>query len=147
MNAFTWELAAQVIALHLTKHLPNPLCLTSDCTSAITVVNKSLRSHNNTLSNERGGILASAAHAFADPSHWRRKFVHTRAHPERNQRRQENPTIRDKAIFMADAIAVGRSDFNLDDKNSLPPTTTSNLITYLMKSYQRDSGTSGPLTS
>jgi hypothetical protein len=115
MNAFTWELAAQVIALHLSQHLPNPLVLTSDCTSAITIVNKSIRSHNDTLANERGGVFASAAHQFSHHYHWQRKFTHTKAHPERHEDRRLNPTLEDKAICMADAMA-GKTKATLGDK-------------------------------
>ena len=45
----------------------------------------------------------------------RRRFIHTRGHPERNQRRRENPTLRDKAICMADAIA-GKTKAVLGDR-------------------------------
>ena len=68
MNAFTWELATQLIALHFTKHQnPDHLVLTSDCTSAITQTNRALRTRNDQLMNARGGLLAVGCHEFADP--------------------------------------------------------------------------------
>jgi hypothetical protein len=105
MNAFTWELTAQVIALHLTKHQSRHLILTSDCISAISVVNKALRQRNDTQASVRGGLMATAAHEFADPAYPRRMFRHTKAHPERDDHRRNNPNIKDKAIYMADAVA------------------------------------------
>jgi len=66
MNAFTWELTAQVIALHLTKHQSKYLILTSDCTSAISIVNKALRQKNDTQ--------ATSAHEFADSCYPRHMF-------------------------------------------------------------------------
>ena len=104
MNAYTWELATQLIALHFTKYQADEMVLTSDCTSAITQSNRALRTRNDQLMNERGGLLATGCHAFADP-HLPRQFIHTRAHPERDEQRRLNPTLRDKAICIADAVA------------------------------------------
>jgi hypothetical protein len=116
MNAFTWELTAQVVALHLSKYQHNSLQLTSDCTSAITITNKALRARNDVLANERGGLVATSAHEFANSEKYhKRHFVHTKAHPERNQQRTENPTLYDKAILMADAMA-GKTKAVLGDK-------------------------------
>jgi hypothetical protein len=64
MNAFTWELIAQEIALHFTKYLPDrssSIILPSDCTSAISLVNKSLSTRYNRLTNARRGISAIGA--------------------------------------------------------------------------------------
>lgn len=104
MNAFTWELLTQVIALHMIKYQPLYLPGFSDCTSAIARVNLALRSHINSLAHTRGGLWASGAHTFSDPQ-YPRQFHHIKAHPDRDTKRRTNPTIRDKAIFMADAVA------------------------------------------
>jgi hypothetical protein len=104
MNAFTWELLTQVIAIQLTEHQPHYLPGFSDCTSAITRVNLALRSYINPLAHTRGGLWATAAHQHAD---WYRprRFHHVKAHPERSPERAANPTITDKIIYMADAVA------------------------------------------
>ena len=105
LNAFVWELAAQTIALHFTKYLnPLHLVLTSDCTSAIARTNHALRTRHNQLINARGGAIVAGAHAFASTTHPQR-FIHTRGHPERDKKRRDNPTLRDKAMSMADAVA------------------------------------------
>jgi hypothetical protein len=104
MNAFTWELVTQLIGLHFAKHLPSPLVAISDCTGAIARTNRSLKTKNNQLASTRGGIFATGAHEFSHPSH-PKYFIYTPAHPERSKERRENPTVRDKAIYMADAIA------------------------------------------
>jgi hypothetical protein len=104
MNAFTWELLTQVVALHMTQYQPYFLPGFSDCTSAITRSNTALRSLINPLAHTRGGLWASAAHVFADCQQPRR-FHHIKAHPERYPDRKANPTVLDKAIFRADAVA------------------------------------------
>ena len=63
-----------------------------------------LRSFVNPLAHTRGGLWASAAHVYADCEQpWR--FHHVKAHPERDPDRKANPTAKDKAIYMADAVA------------------------------------------
>ena len=104
MNAFTWELLTQVVALQMTQYQPHYLPGFSDCTSAITRSNMALRSFVNPLAHTRGGLWASAAHVYADCDQPRR-FYHIKAHPERDPARKANPTVRDKAIYMADAVA------------------------------------------
>ena len=104
MNAFTWELLTQLVAVHMVKHQRQDLPGYSDCTSAIARTNKALRSYNNPLAHTRGGLWASGAHVFSNHKH-PRSFQHIKAHPERCPERTKHPTIQDKAIFMADAIA------------------------------------------
>ena len=104
MNAFTWELVTQLIGLHFTKHLTSPLVAISDCTSAIARTNRALKTKYNQLANTSGGIFASGAHEFANHRH-PKYFLYTQAHPERFKNRREHPTMRDKAICMADAMA------------------------------------------
>ena len=104
MNAFTWELLTQVIAIKMTQYQPHFLPGFSDCTSAITRSNLALRSYINPLAHTRGGLWASAAHVHADCDRPRR-FHHVKAHPERDPKRKANPTITDIAIYMTDATA------------------------------------------
>ena len=104
MNAFTWELLTQTVALQMITHQPTYLPGLSDCTSAIARTNLALRSYINPLAHTRGGLWASGAHVFTN-HRYPRKFTHVKAHPERDPERLANPTIRDKAIFMADAVA------------------------------------------
>ena len=104
MNAYAWELVTQLIALHFTAYMPSHHVLTSDCESAIARTNESLASLNDRLVNTRCGIFASGAHQFSRPLA-PRKFIHTRGHPENNPDRSRNPTMRDKAICIADAVA------------------------------------------
>ena len=104
MNAYAWELVTQLVALHFTAYMPSHHVLTSDCTSAIARTNESLASLNDRLVNTRCGIFASGAHQFSRPL-TPRKFIHTRGHPENNPERSRNPTVRDKAICIADAVA------------------------------------------
>ena len=104
MNAFTWELLTQAVALQMTQYQPHYLPGFSDCTSAITRSNMALRSFINPLAHTRGGLWASAAHVYADCEQPRR-FHHIKAHPEKDSARKANPTITDKAIYMADAVA------------------------------------------
>jgi hypothetical protein len=66
MNAFTWELLTQAIALNMVKHQCAELPGYSDCTSAITRTNQALRSFVNPLAHTRGGLWASAAHVFSN---------------------------------------------------------------------------------
>ena len=122
MNAFTWELLSQLIALHLTKHQPVSIQAFSDCTSAIARTNRALRSYINPLAHTRGGLWASGSHTFYDPLE-PRYFQHVKAHPERCPDRTANPSLADKAIFMADAIA-GQSKQRLG-KINLPTTNHS----------------------
>jgi hypothetical protein len=104
MNAFTWELLTQVIAIQMTQYQPHYLPGFSDCTSAITRSNLALRSFINPLAHTRGGLWASAAHVHANCD-LPRRFTHIKAHPERDPKRKDNPTIKDIAIYMADAVA------------------------------------------
>jgi len=115
MNAYTWELVTQLIALHFTKYLPSHAVHTSDCTGAIARTNHSLRTAFDQQPNERGGIFATGAHAFSNPF-CPRQFIHTKAHPERDPKRTANPTVRDKAICMADAVA-GRTKAKLGQRH------------------------------
>ena len=59
--------------------------------------------------------MATAAHEFANDKYQKRHFFHTKAHPERSKQRTENPTLYDKAILMADAMA-GKTKAVLGDK-------------------------------
>jgi hypothetical protein len=104
MNAFTWELVSQLIALQIMKHHPEAVGY-SDCTSALARTTAALRStHDNLLGHTRAGIWASGVHTLANPNQ-RRLFHHITAHPERDPKRTANPTRQDLAIFMADAAA------------------------------------------
>ena len=104
MNAFAWELVTQTAALHFVQYMPSYHVLTSDCKSAMARTNRSLATTNDQLANERGGIFATGAHQFANPL-YPRQFIHTKHHPERFENRRNNPTLRDKAICIADAVA------------------------------------------
>lgn len=104
MNAFAWELVTQTAALHFIQHMPSYHVLTSDCKSAMARTNRSLATTNDQLANERGGIFATGAHQFSSPL-YPRQFIHTKHHPERFEERRNNPTLRDKAICIADAVA------------------------------------------
>jgi hypothetical protein len=116
MNAFVWELAAQAVALEFTKYLPpEGLVLTSDCTSAIEINNRSLRTRHNQQGNVRGGYFATGAHRFADTL-LPQQFIHTYGHPERSETRRTTPSLRDKSICMADAIAGGKDRATLGTK-------------------------------
>jgi hypothetical protein len=115
MNAFTWELVTQLIGLHFSKHIQSPLVAISDCTGAIARTNRALKTKYNQLANTRGGTFATGSHEFTHP-HQPQYFLHTPAHPERFTERRENPTMRDKAIFMADAMA-GRTKAVLGTHN------------------------------
>jgi hypothetical protein len=113
MTAYIWELVSQAITLQFTKYLPPlELVLTSDCMGAIARTNQSLRTRHNQLANERGGCLAAGAHQFANPTYPQR-FIHTYGHPERYEHRRTAPTLRDKAICMADAAAAGKDTAKL----------------------------------
>ena len=103
MNAFTWELLSQLVALTLMKHLPN-IDGYSDCTSALARTVQALNSTHDNLAHTRAGIWASGIHAIADRTQ-HRQFHHIKAHPERDKERSANPTILDKAIFMAYSAA------------------------------------------
>jgi len=129
MNAYIWELVTQLIALHMTKHLPPPHALVSDCTSAIARTNRALSTTNDQLANKRGGIFASGAHQFANP-HSPKFFTHIRGHPERDKERTLNPTLADKAICMADA-AAGRTKAKLGDR-SFPMHRTTLLLSDIL---------------
>jgi hypothetical protein len=56
------------------------------------------------LAHTSGGLWASAAHIYTDCEQPRR-FYHIKAHPEHDPARKENPTIIDKAIYVADAVS------------------------------------------
>ena len=106
MNAYAWELVTQQITLHLVRHFPaRHLVLASDCQSAMARTNSALRSLNNRLANTRAGIFSTGIHCFADPF-TPRQFIYTAAHPENDHTRVANPTMRDKAICIADAVAA-----------------------------------------
>jgi len=104
MNAFTWELVSQLIALHMVQYQPPCVTGFTDCTSAMARTKVALRSHNDRLAHTAGGLWASGVHMFAD-QHNPRQFKHIKAHPENYPERAKNPTEQDKAIFMADALA------------------------------------------
>jgi hypothetical protein len=104
MNAFYWELVTQLIGLYFIQYQPRHLVLTSDCTSAIVITNKALRSHLNTQPNVRGGLFASGIHQFSDPFD-PRYFIHTQCHPERYFTRRVSPSIRDLGMLISDAVA------------------------------------------
>ena len=106
MNAYAWELVTQLIALHFTAYMPSHHVLTSDCKSAIARTNQALSTRNDQLGNTKGGIFSSGAHQFTNPF-CPRKFIHTKGHPEDDPQRKNNPSIRDKAICIADAVADG----------------------------------------
>ena len=112
MNAFLWELVAQAITLHFTKHLPSHTVITSDCTGALAYANQSKSTKNNQLPNVQGGIFCSGMHDFADP-HYSNPHIHTGGHPERFPHRAQDPTIRDKVMLMADA-AAGRTSAKMN---------------------------------
>ena len=108
MNAYTWELATQLIGLHFMKHMPPDVKGHSDCTSAIARTNLALQSFKNKLAHTTAGVLSTGAFQFADPIH-PRLYSHIKAHPERYPERTAHPSELDKAIFMADSVAGGTS--------------------------------------
>ena len=115
MNAFTWELVTQLVALHMVKHLPPTISGYSDCTSAIARTTVATRTTYDTLAHTSAGLWASGIHQFASGTP--RQFIHVKAHPERDPERSANPTILDRAIFMADAVAASaRSNLRTDKK-------------------------------
>ena len=115
MNAFTWELVTQLVALHMVKHLPPTVSGYSDCTSAIARTTVATRTTYDTLAHTSAGLWASGIHQFA--SRTPREFIHVKAHPERDPKRSANPTLLDMAIFMADAVAASpRSNLRTDKK-------------------------------
>ena len=104
MSAYAWELLAQVIALKLTKDYPSSIQGYSDCTATISRMNTALTDLNNHASSTTAGILSSATHQHSNVTS-PRSIQHVKAHPERDTERMANPTVLDKAIFLADAIA------------------------------------------
>jgi len=103
MNAFTWELASQLIALHIMKCHPEAVGY-SDCTSALARTATALSSTYDNLGHTRAGIWASGVHSLSNVAQ-HRMFHHIKAHPERDPQRTAHPTRQDLAIFMADAAA------------------------------------------
>jgi hypothetical protein len=63
-----------------------------------------LSSFINPLAHIRGGLLTLAAHFYADFDQPRR-FYYLKTHPERDPSQKADPTIKDKAIYMAAAVA------------------------------------------
>ena len=106
MNAYTWELVTQLVALQLMKHKPAHITGYSDCTSAIARTCRALTTTYDKQAHERGGLWASAIY-HSRPSQEPRNIEHVKAHPERCTKRTRHPTKQDKAIFMADAVASG----------------------------------------
>ena len=104
MNAYTWELVTQLVALSMTRHLPPSVKGFSDCKGAIARNNQALTSHNDTQITTSAGVLTSGTHLFAHPTE-PRVYTFIAAHPERDTKRSADPTELDGAIFMADAVA------------------------------------------
>jgi hypothetical protein len=88
----------------MTQCQPHYLAGFSDCTSAITRSNLAIRSYINPLAHTRGELWASAAHVHANCD-LPRRFTHIKAHSERDPKREDNPIIKDIAIYKADAVA------------------------------------------
>jgi hypothetical protein len=64
MNAFSWELFTQVIAIQITQYQSHNLPGFSDCTTAITRTNLALRSYISPVTNSCGWLWASAPHMY-----------------------------------------------------------------------------------
>jgi len=106
MNAYTWELVTQLVALTLAKHLPPQVNGYSDCKSAISRTNRALRTKNDQLATTTAGVYGAATHALADMTH-PRTFKWVKSHPETDPTRADLSVHEDLGIFMADAVAVG----------------------------------------
>jgi hypothetical protein len=104
MNAYTWELVTQLIALHLAKYLPTNVVGYSDCKSALARTNRALQTKNDQLATTSAGIFGAALHALADVDN-ARPMEWVRGHPERDPLRANLHDLHDRGIFTADAIA------------------------------------------
>jgi hypothetical protein len=91
------------------------LAWTFQNTGAIARTNWALKIKYNQLANTRGGTFATGSHEFTHPHH-PQYFLHTPAHQDRFTERCKNPTMRDKAILMADAM-TGRTKAVLGTNN------------------------------
>ena len=106
MNAYTWELVTQLVAMHLAKHLPPEVHGYSDCKAAISRTNRALMTKNDQLATTTAGVYGAAMHALADIAN-PRKFEWVKSHPETDPQRADLSSHEDKGIFMADAVAEG----------------------------------------
>ena len=106
MNAYTWELVTQLIAMHLAKHLPPEVMGYSDCKAAISRTNRALKTKHDQLATTKAGIYGAAMHEMADVAH-PRQFKWVKSHPETDPARADLHAHEDKGIFMADAVAEG----------------------------------------
>jgi hypothetical protein len=86
-----------------------------NCTDAIASTNRALKTEYNQLANTRVGTFAYGSHEITNPHH-PLYFLHTSAQPERFTEGRENPTMQEKAIYMADAM-VGRTKVVLETHN------------------------------
>ena len=106
MNAYTWELVTQLVALHLAKFLPPSVTGHSDCLSALARTNRALRSKNDQLATTNAGLYGAALHALANIDN-ARQMEWIKGHPETDPTRNDLSNPLDKGIFMADAVAEG----------------------------------------
>ena len=111
MSAYAWELLAQLVALKLTQHYPAHLPGYSDCMATIYRMNTALSTFHDHLGFTTAGILSSSAHCHSSITR-PRLIQHVKAHPERDADRTANPSVLDRAIFLADAVA-GKSTTKL----------------------------------
>ena len=108
MNAYHWELATQLVALHLAKHLPPHVPGFTDCKGAMARTNRATTTTNDQLSRTRGGIFSSAIHLLANPIHPRR-FHWVKSHPELDPLRRALTCRKALGIFIADCLAEGNT--------------------------------------
>ena len=104
MNAYTWELVTQLIALNLAKYLPSSVPGYSDCKAAIARTTQSLRTLNDQLATTKAGIYSTAMHALANIEH-PRDMRWVKGHPEEDRDRRDLTAEPDLGIFMADTVA------------------------------------------
>ena len=106
MNAFTWELVTQLIALNLAKFLPPYVYGFTDCKAAMARTNRATTSYVDQLAHTRGGLYSSAMHHLALSGQIGR-FSWVKGHPERDKERKDLTSRKDIGIFMADRVADG----------------------------------------
>jgi hypothetical protein len=87
----------QVIAIQIIQYQRHYRPGFSDYTSAIARSNLALRTYINSFVHTRGGLWASGAHVHAECD-LPRRFTNIKAHPERDPKRKDNPTINDIGI-------------------------------------------------
>ena len=104
MSAYAWELLAQLVALKLTQYHSHTVMGYSDCKATIDRINMALSTSLDQLGHTTAGILSTSAHVHSS-TRLPRQIRYIAAHPERDVNRWNNPTILDRAIFLADAIA------------------------------------------